>query len=174
MQPVHLVDWRAPAPIGATPFSDEDQLDRALLEQPAAWSCFPSAWHFEAWRRLAPRTIPPCTDCSPAYRDAMVRQGRCRHPGVVFDLADGELVGKVPTPEGFSRSGSRSNVDPAASAFSVILACRFLGVDAVALLTGISSASLPHYRNGSRRLPPAKFLALQVALRAAARLVVRS
>jgi len=104
----------------------------------------------------------------------MVLQGRCRHPGVVFDVVDGELVGKVPTPEGFSRSGSRSNVDPAASAFSVILACRFLGVDAVALLTGISSASLPHYRNGRRRLPPAKFLALQVALRAAARLVVRS
>jgi DNA-binding transcriptional regulator YdaS (Cro superfamily) len=56
----------------------------------------------------------------------------------------------------------------------VVLACRFLGVDAVVALLDISAPSMAHYKNGNRTLPPAKFLALQAALRAAARFITRS
>ena len=101
----------------------------------------------------------------------MQRLHRCRHPDVIFVEEAGEVVGRLPTPSGLSRYGAKSDVDPAASAFSVVLACRFLGVDGVVALLGISAPSLPHYRNGNRTLPPAKFLALQAAVRAAARFI---
>lgn len=61
------------------------------------------------------------------------------------------------TPAGFSRFGSQSDGRPDASAFTVTIACRVLGVDGVVLLVGISAASLAHYKNGNRTLPPADF-----------------
>ena len=66
------------------------------------------------------------------------------------------------------------NTSKNGTAFTVTIACRVLGVDGVVLLVGISAASLAHYKNGNRTLPPAKFLALQAALRAAARFITRS
>ena len=148
-----------------------ETIDRALLDRPADWACFPSAWHLAAWRAEAGEHLAPCVDCLPDFQARMQRAHRCRHPEVLFVEEDGEVVGRLPTPAGLSRYGSRSDVDPAASAFSVILACRFLGVDGVVALLGISAPSLPHYRNGNRTLPPAKFLALQAAVRAAARFI---
>ena len=148
-----------------------ESIDRALLDQPASWACFPSAWHLAAWRAEAGERLAPCVDCLPEFQARMVRLHRCRHPEAVFVDEDGELVGRLPTPAGFSRFGSRSDVDPDASAFTVTIACRVLGVDGVVLLVGISAASLAHYKNGNRTLPPAKFLALQAAVRAAARFI---
>ena len=148
-----------------------ETIDRALLDQPASWACFPSAWHLAAWRAEAGERLAPCVDCLPEFQARMVRLHRCRHPEAVFVDEDGELVGRLPTPAGFSRFGSRSDVDPDASAFTVTIACRVLGVDGVVLLVGISAASLAHYKNGNRTLPPAKFLALQAAVRAAARFI---
>ncbi len=146
-------------------------IDRSLLAQPAAWACFPSAWHLAAWREEAGERLAPCVDCLPAYQARMIRLQRCRHPEAVFVEEAGELVGRLPTPVGLSRFGRQSDIDPAESAFCVTLACRVFGVDGVGLLVGISAASLPHYRNGNRTLPPSKFVALQGAVRAAARLV---
>lgn len=146
-------------------------IDRALLDQPASWACFPSAWHLAAWREEAGERLAPCVDCLPDFQAQMVRLQRCRHPEAVFVEEDGELVGRLPTPVGLSRFGRQSDVDPAASAFCVTLACRVLGIEGVVLLIGISAASLPHYRNGNRTLPPSKFLALQGAVRAAARFI---
>lgn len=148
-----------------------ESIDRALLDQPAEWACFPSAWHLAAWRAEAGERLAPCVDCLPDFQARMARLHRCRHPEVLFVEEDGEVVGRLPTPSGWSRYGSRSDVDPDASAFSVVLACRFLGVDAVVALLGISAPSMAHYKNGNRTLPPAKFLALQAALRAAARFI---
>lgn len=168
------VDRSAPAParpsVPQIPRSAES-IDRALLDQPAEWACFPSAWHLAAWRAEAGERLAPCVDCLPEFQARMVRLHRCRHPEAVFVDEDGELVGRLPTPAGFSRFGSRSDVDPDASAFTVTIACRVLGVDGVVLLVGISAASLAHYKNGNRTLPPAKFLALQAAVRAAARFI---
>lgn len=168
------VDRSAPAParhsIPQIPRSAET-IDRALLDQPAEWACFPSAWHLAAWRAEAGERLAPCVDCLPDFQARMVRLHRCRHPDVLFIEEDGEVVGRLPTPSGLSRYGSRSDVDPAASAFTVTIACRVLGVDGVVLLVGISAASLPHYKNGNRTLPPAKFTALQAAVRAAARFI---
>ena len=168
------VDTSAPAParhsVPQIPRSAET-IDRALLDQPASWACFPSAWHLAAWRAEAGEHFAPCVDCLPDFQARMQRLHRCRHPDVIFIEEDGEVVGRLPTPAGLSRYGSRSDVDPAASAFTVAVACRVLGVDGVVLLVGISAASLPHYRNGNRTLPPAKFLALQAAVRAAARFI---
>jgi hypothetical protein len=168
------VDRSAPAParpsVPQIPRSAES-IDRALLDQPAEWACFPSAWHLAAWRAEAGERLAPCVDCLPEFQARMVRLHRCRHPEAVFVDEDGELVGRLPTPAGFSRFGSRSDVDPDASAFTVTIACRVLGVDGVVLLVGISDASLAHYKNGNRTLPPAKFLALQAAVRAAARFI---
>lgn len=149
-------------------------IDRALLAQPADWACFPSAWHLAAWREEAGERLAPCVDCLPGYQARMVRLQRCRHPEAVFVEEDGELVGRLPTPVGLSRFGRQSDVDPAASAFVVALACRVFGVDGVGFLIGISAASLPAYRNGNRTLPPSKFVALQGAIRAAARFITRS
>lgn len=151
-----------------------ESIDRALLDQPAEWACFPSAWHLAAWPAEAGERLAPCVDCLPDYQKRMQRAHRCRHPEVLFVEEDGEVVGRLPTPAGLSRYGSKSDVDPAASAFTVTVACRVLGVDGVVLLVGISAASMAHYRNGNRTLPPAKFLALQAALRAAARFITRS
>lgn len=171
------VDTSAPtsarASVPQIPRSAET-IDRALLDQPASWACFPSAWHLAAWRAEAGERLAPCVDCLPEFQARMQRQHRCRHPEVIFVEENGELVGRLPTPSGWSRYGSRSDVDPDASAFTVAVACRVLGVDVVVLLVGISAASLPHYRNGNRTLPPAKFLALQAAVRAAARFITRS
>ncbi|MBL8461996.1 MAG: hypothetical protein JNL20_05695 [Thauera sp.] len=144
-------------------------IDRALLAQPAEWRCFPSAWHLAAWREEAGERLAPCVDCLPAYQARMVRLQRCRHPEAVFVEEAGELVGRLPTPVGLSRFGRQSDVDPDVSAFVVALACRVFGVDGVGFLIGISAASLPAYRNGNRTLPPSKFVALQGAVRAAAR-----
>ena len=171
------VDRSAPAParhsVPQIPRSAES-IDRALLDQPASWACFPSAWHLAAWRAEAGERLAPCVDCLPDFQARMARLHRCRHPEVLFVEEDGEVVGRLPTPAGWSRYGSKSDVDPAASAFSVVLACRFLGVDAVVALLDISAPSMAHYKNGNRTLPPAKFLALQAALRAAARFITRS
>ena len=168
------VDRSAPASarpsVPQIPRSTET-IDRTLLDQPADWACFPSAWHLAAWRAEAGEHLAPCVDCLPEFQARMQRRHRCRHPDVVFVEENGELVGRLPTPSGWSRYGRKSAVDPAASAFSVVLACRFLGVDGVVALLGISAPSLPHYRNGNRTLPPAKFLALQAAVRAAARFI---
>lgn len=149
-------------------------IDRALLTQPADWACFPSAWHLAAWREEAGERLAPCVDCLPEYQARMRTMHRCRHPEAVFVEEAGELVGRLPTPVGLSRFGRQSDIDPAASAFTVTLACRVLGVDGVGLLIGISAASLAHYRNGNRTLPPSKFVALQCAVRAAARIITRS
>lgn len=149
-------------------------IDRALLAQPAAWACFPSAWHLAAWREEAGDRLAPCVDCLPEYQARMVRLQRCRHPEAVFVEEAGELVGRLPTPVGLSRFGRQSDIEPAASAFTVTLACRVFGVDGVGFLIGISAASLPAYRNGNRTLPPSKFVALQGAIRAAARFITRS
>ena len=171
------VDTSAPASarhsVPQIPRSAES-IDRALLDQPASWACFPSAWHLAAWRAEAGERLAPCVDCLPDFQARMARLHRCRHPEVLFVEEDGEVVGRLPTPAGFSRYGSRSDVDPDASAYTVTIACRVLGVDGVVLLVGISATSLPHYRNGNRTLPPAKLLALQGALRAAARFITRS
>ena len=168
------LDTSAPAParhsIPQIPRRAET-IDRALLDQPAEWACFPSAWHLAAWRAEAGEHLAPCVDCLPDFQARMQRLHRCRHPDVIFVEEAGEVVGRLPTPSGLSRYGAKSDVDPAASAFSVVLACRFLGVDGVVALLGISAPSLPHYRNGNRTLPPAKFLALQAAVRAAARFI---
>lgn len=171
------VDSSAPAALRASvpqaPRSAQ-AIDRALLDQPAEWACFPSAWHLAAWREKAGERLAPCVDCLPEYQARMVRLRRCRHPEAVFVEEDGELVGRLPTSVGLSRFGRQSDVDPDASVFIVALACRVFGVDGVGVLVGISAASLPHYRNGNRTLPPAKFVALQGAVRAAARFITRS
>lgn len=168
------VDTSASAParpsVPQMPRSAET-IDRALLDQPAEWACFSSAWHLAAWRAEAGERLAPCVDCLPDFQARMERAHRCRHPDVIFIEEDGEVVGRLPTPSGWSRYGRKSDIDPAASAFSVILACRFLGVEGVVALLGISAPSLPHYRNGNRTLPPAKFFALRAAVRAAARLI---
>ena len=168
------LDTSAPAParhsIPQIPRRAET-IDRALLDQPAEWACFPSAWHLAAWRAEAGEHLAPCVDCLPDFQARMQRLHRCRHPDVIFIEEEGEVVGRLPTPAGLSRYGAKSDVDPAASAFSVVLACRFLGVDGVVALLGISATSMPHYRNGNRTLPPAKFTALQAAVRAAARFI---
>jgi len=168
------VDTSAPAParpsVPQIPHRAET-IDRALLDRPADWACFPSAWHLAAWRAEAGEHLAPCVDCLPDFQARMQRLHRCRHPDVLFIEEDGEVVGRLPTPSGLSRYGRKSDIDPAASAFTVAVACRVLGVDGVVMLVGISAASLPHYRNGNRTLPPAKFLALQAAVRAAARFI---
>lgn len=168
------VDRSAPAParhsVPQIPRSAES-IDRALLDQPASWACFPSAWHLAAWRAEAGERLAPCVDCLPDFQARMQRLHRCRHPDVLFVEEDGEVVGRLPTPSGLSRYGRKSDIDPATSASIVAVACRVLGVDGVVLLVGISAASLPHYKNGNRTLPPAKFLALQAAVRAAARFI---
>ena len=49
--------------------------------------CFSSETQYEEWRTLAIRSgfrnpAGYCTDCSPAYQDAMIVQGRCKNPSV--------------------------------------------------------------------------------------------
>jgi len=148
------------------------RIDKALLHEPAEWACFPSAWHLAAWRNLASPSVAPCIDCLPRYRDAMAACGRCRHPDAVFTEEDGEIVGRVPTRSGASRFGVRDERDPESSVFTMVLACRVLGAEAVSVLVDIAKSALPHYRNGSRTLPEPKLQTLKQALKGGTRLLI--
>lgn len=101
----------------------------------------------------------------------MIRAGRCRHPGVVFEHVDGELVGLIPSRFGVARFGSRTTADPITSKIGLQLAIALFGKAAAAGLVGLTVGSLPAYQRGSRVLPQAKVVMLQSAIRIAARLV---
>lgn len=161
--------------VGAQPGQGEELegIDPALRQKPSSWRCFPSAWHFAAWRAVAGPKLLPCFDCTPEFRDEMVLRRRCRHPETAFVEREGELVGLQLGAGGLSRYGRKSSVDPAQSIFIVIVAARVLGPESLAGLIGVSVASVPHYRNGNRVLPEEKLQALQSAIRAATRLLVR-
>lgn len=58
--------------------------------------CFESDEQWEEWRRAARLTagsvVRFCSDCLPSYRDAMISQGRCSHPGTVFVIEQGGAI----------------------------------------------------------------------------------
>lgn len=65
--------------------------------------CFDSTREYEAWLSMmrssggyayGSKTHGPCWDCTPEYKDAMVKAKRCEHPETVFKLTrEGEMVG---------------------------------------------------------------------------------
>ncbi len=44
-------------------------------------------------RKLSPR-FNFCVDCTPAYRDRMKAQGRCKFPGTTFKTVENIIVGE--------------------------------------------------------------------------------
>lgn len=63
--------------------------------------CFCSRRQFELWMAAARESNPGgsayCTDCTPAYRQQMVAQGRCAYPGTTFVIdAQGFVEGRRP------------------------------------------------------------------------------
>lgn len=70
--------------------------------------CFDSPRQYSEWRDAARQcystlaTIGPCNDCTPAYQQKMIGQGRCENRHIVFvvkpvkvkgQIVDHELVG---------------------------------------------------------------------------------
>lgn len=59
-------------------------------------SCFPSRAVFRLWVEAARGTNPGrseyCTDCTPEYQAAMLKQHRCEHPGVTFSIDEHGLI----------------------------------------------------------------------------------
>lgn len=48
----------------------------------------------DLWKLSQPNVkMKMCHDCTPEWRDQMIRENRCAHPETVFVLLDGEVVG---------------------------------------------------------------------------------
>ena len=58
--------------------------------------CFSSLEQFKAWKLLAINTVGVlsgiCTDCTPEYQKAMIKENRCTHPEIQFGLDEDGLV----------------------------------------------------------------------------------
>jgi len=67
-----------------------------MKDKPA---CFDSMEQFKLWQEAARAAYPGasfiCSDCTPEYRDRMVKQNRCAKPLTRFIRVEGELVGKA-------------------------------------------------------------------------------
>lgn len=136
--------------------------------------CFrdPAAYAF--WRAGAPPLAIPCVDCTPAHKAAMLTQGRCERPEVVFVVREGGLVGMLPAGGGkLLAREPRNTTSSEESAFVVRVAAKLLGEEAVAGLVQIQPGSLHAYRRGVRVLPHPKLDVLRAAVRRAALLVTR-
>lgn len=151
--------------------ADDAAVDRLSHDEAPTWACFPTARNEREWRKLAPPSLVPCADCLPDYQAQMIREGRCRHPGAVFAVVDGEVVGRIRGRFGSSQYAFRTAADPRVSRLSLQLAEELFGREAAAALLGLRESSMPAYRNGGRLLPVAKLTALHHAIRAAARLI---
>ena len=60
--------------------------------------CFETQDQYGRYKVLAQLTATEgftfCTDCTPAYRDQMVAEGRCKFPGTRFAKNNGVIVGR--------------------------------------------------------------------------------
>lgn len=60
--------------------------------------CFENAHQWreyqKLWRQSKDSTVVNyCVDCTPEYKCAMVKEGRCAYPRTMFRIKDEELVG---------------------------------------------------------------------------------
>lgn len=67
-------------------------------EQYKTPDCFESAPQWREYQRMwrlskGMGRVNYCTDCTPEYRDAMIKEWRCAHPQTIFVEKDGELIG---------------------------------------------------------------------------------
>jgi len=67
-----------------------------MMEYPA---CFDSFEQFRLWKEAARAASPGgsyiCSDCTPKYKEDMIKQKRCAKPLTRFIRVEGELVGKA-------------------------------------------------------------------------------
>lgn len=74
--------------------------------------CFDSPEQFKDWKDGARATglsvLGYCADCTPAYKLKMLKQNRCGHPTVMFEMdSDGDLVGYIPKVERPEKRGRK-------------------------------------------------------------------
>ena len=63
--------------------------------------CFESADQFTDWKKFARASAfdsaaSVCADCTPEYKDRMMKEDRCSEPRVTFVMFHGELIGELP------------------------------------------------------------------------------
>lgn len=70
---------------------------------PVKTACFGSDAEWDAWVLASHEASSagvgasgPCSDCTPAFKAAMLAAGRCDHPGVTFRLYEGGVQGVRP------------------------------------------------------------------------------
>lgn len=60
--------------------------------------CFDSLEQYMLWKNVARNAYPGasgiCADCTPEYKEKMIKANRCARPLTYFIRIDGELVGK--------------------------------------------------------------------------------
>jgi hypothetical protein len=63
-----------------------------------AWPRCTNKKEYKVWKRAASKAYAAygfCTDCTPEYKEKMLAEGRCEHPGIVFAIdEDGDVFGR--------------------------------------------------------------------------------